>query len=411
VEKSAFLVIRMDAKSAQLRKSHAARSGGYSGNIVPSKPNLRPMTHPTLFLVGVTHRTAPFGFREKLSLGIEGEAALAAELAHLPFVREFAVLNTCNRVEIYGVADNPDGAREVARVFCLLRHVATADFERFGFAQTGRRVVEHLLQVAAGLDSQILGETEIFGQVKRAYATAQTRGSAGPILNRLFQKAFQAAKYIRTTTGITMGQISVANVAVDLAQNVFGDVANARILLLGAGEMAEKSARAFQSRGARHVTVASRRLDRANLLAESLGAKTVGFDQRETALVSADIVVCSTSAPSTVLSHATVKSAMAGRRCHPLLLIDLAMPRDIDTAAGSLENVFLYNLDDLATVAAKNRQARLTEAEAGRAALASRIETLWNALQYQLTTANGAGRNPSEETALPAFLPAGSLLA
>ncbi|HEX2855371.1 MAG TPA: glutamyl-tRNA reductase [Opitutaceae bacterium] len=368
-----------------------------------------PMMLPTLFLVGVTHRTAPFGFREKLALGIEGEATLAAELARIPAVREFAVLNTCNRVEIYGVSSSPAGARDVAAAFCMLRHVGSADFERFGFTLTGRRAVEHLLQVAAGLDSQILGETEIFGQVKRAYAAAQTRGSAGPVLNRFFQKAFQAAKHVRTNTGITTGQVSVANVAVDLAHHVFGGLSDARILLLGSGEMAEKSARAFQSRGARHVTVASRRLDRASLLAQALGAKTICFEQRETELAVADIVVCSTSAPGTILSCAAVRTAMSGRRARPLLLIDLAMPRDVDTAAAGLENVFLYNLDDLAAVAAKNRQARLSEAETGRAALAPRVETLWNLLQLQLATANGAARSAVEEIAIPAFLPANSL--
>lgn len=366
------------------------------------------MMPPTLFLVGVTHRTAPFGFREKIALGIEGEAALAAELACLPAVREFAVLNTCNRVEIYGVASNPAGARAATAAFCALRHIAVGDFEQFGFTLTGRDAVEHLLQVAAGLDSQILGETEIFGQVKRAYAAAQTRGSAGPILNRFFQKAFQAAKHVRTNTGISTGQVSVANVAVDLAESVFGSVCDARILLLGAGEMAEKSARAFQSRGAKQVTVANRRLDRATLLAQTLGAKTVCFDQREAALSASDIVVCSTSAPGTILSCAAVRAAMAGRRSRPLLLIDLAMPRDVDTAAGSLENVFLYNLDDLAAVAAKNRQARLSEANAGRAALAPRVETLWNLLQLQLATVNGASRSADEENAMSAFLPASS---
>ncbi len=342
------------------------------------------MNCPTLFLVGATHRTAPFAFREKLALGLEGEAAFAAELTRLTSVREFVILNTCNRVEIYGVATRETTGREVVAAFCNLRHVDPQDFERFGFLLSGRAAVEHLLQVAAGLDSQMLGETEIFGQVKRAYATAQTRQSAGPILNRLFQKTFQAAKHVRTHTGISKGEVSVANVAVDLALTVFGDLTNRRLLVLGAGEMAEKSARAFQSRGAEAITVASRRLEHAGALAASLGGTAVAFEAREQQLAQFDIVVCSTASPTTVLSAAAVRTALAQRGSHPLLLIDLAMPRDVEAGVGALENAFLYNLDDLAKIAAENRQARLVEAEAGRQTLTVRADALWGQLQLQL---------------------------
>jgi glutamyl-tRNA reductase len=344
------------------------------------------MSLPTLFLVGVTHRTAPFGFREKLSLGAEMEAALAAELMHLPTLREFAVLNTCNRTEIYGVADDVAASRRVSAAFCSLRNVDPTEFDRFGFVLSGREAVEHLLQVASGLDSQILGETEIFGQVKRAYAVALERHSAGPILNRLFQKTFQAAKHVRTNTGVSIGQVSVANVGVDLALAVVGDLANARILLLGAGEMAEKSARAFHSRGARRLFIASRRFEQAHSLARSLGATAISFEEREARLAESDIVVCSTAAPGTVISHAAVQSALSKRRSRPILFVDLAMPRDVDSAVASIENVFLYNLDDLAQVAAQNRQARLVEAETGRNALVPRTDALWQQLQLQLTT-------------------------
>lgn len=348
------------------------------------------MGFSTLFLVGVTHRTAPFGFREKLALGAEMEATFAAHLMHLPSVREFAVLNTCNRVEIYGVASDPAACRQVSAAFCALRNTDLAEFDRFGFVIHGREVVEHLLSVASGLDSQVLGETEIFGQVKRAYAVAQTRHSAGPILNRLFQKAFQAAKHVRTNTGVTTGQISVANVGVDLSLTVFGDLSKARILLLGAGEMGEKSARAFQSRGAKCVCVASRHLERAAALSRVLGGEAIPFEERETRLAEFDIVVCSTSSPGTIVSLGAVRSAMKSRRSRPLLLIDLAMPRDVDKAVAGLENVFLYNLDDLAQVAAKNRQARSAEAEAGRHTLTPRIDALWSVLQLQLVTGSTA---------------------
>ncbi len=357
------------------------------------------MSLPTLFLVGVTHRTAPFGFREKLSLGTEMEATLAAELLRLPTLREFAVLNTCNRTEIYGVADHFAVSRQISAAFCALRNVDPAEFDRFGFVLSGREAVEHLLQVASGLDSQILGENEIFGQVKRAYAVALERHSAGPILNRLFQKAFQAAKHVRTNTGVSTGQVSVANVGVDLALAVVGDLANARILLLGAGEMAEKSARAFHSRGARHLFISSRRFEQADALARSLGATAIPFEERDAKLSESDIVVCSTAAPGTILSRAAVQSALSKRRSRPILFIDLAMPRDVDSAVASLGNVFLYNLDDLAQVAAQNRQARLVEAEAGRNTLVPRTEALWQQIQLQMTTL-------PEERLVPAAEPA-----
>ena len=355
--------------------------------------HLGSMNIPTLFLVGATHRTASFGFREKLALGQEAEAGLAQELAGLRSLREFVILNTCNRVEIYGVATHEGVPDQVAAAFCARQHVNPAEFVRFGFAWKDRDMVQHLLEVASGLDSQILGETEIFGQVKRAYATAQTRGSVGAVLNRLFQKAFQSAKHVRSTTAITEGQVSVANVGVDLALSIFGGLADARVLLVGAGEMGEKSGRAFQSRGVRNIAVASRHLERAAELAADLGGRALPFEEREACLAEADIVVCSTAAPTTVLSVAAVREAMKSRSARPLFLVDLAMPRDIEAAAGALENVFLYNLDDLAAVAEKNRQARLVEADRGRQVLAPRTEALWQQLQVQLTLSAGELRD------------------
>ena len=360
------------------------------------------MNSAQLFLVGVTHRTAPLGFREKLSLGAEREAGLAAELKRLPALSEFVILNTCNRVEIYGVGD-PHASPQVVAAFCARQGAAPADLQRHGFVVRGRGAVDHLLRVASGLDSQILGETEIFGQVKRAYAVAQDRGTAGPILNRLFQKTFQAGKHVRTNTGVSTGQVSVANVAVDLAQTIFGDLGAAGILIIGAGEMGEKSARAFQSRGVKRTRVASRNREHAESLARTVAGETVRFEDRESRIAEADIVVSSTSAPGTVISFAAVRGAMASRPSRPLLVIDLAMPRDVDTAIAGLANVHLYNLDDLAQVAARNRQARMAEAEAGRLALEPRAAALWGALQIQLATlvAGDAGSGSSPVGADP----------
>jgi glutamyl-tRNA reductase len=341
------------------------------------------MSEPTLFLVGASHRTAPLEFREKVALGPEAEEAFARDLAGMHSIREFAVLNTCNRVEIYGVATEECAPDEVAAAFCARQRVDAREFSRFGFVAHGRDAIRHLLEVASGLDSQILGETEIFGQVKRAYAAAQARGSVRAVLNRVFQKAFQAAKHVRTNTAVTAGQVSVANVAVDLALDIFGSLDGTRVLLIGAGEMGRKSGRAFASRGAKNLTVSSRRPERAGQLASDLGAGVLRFEEREARLSEWDVVVCSTAAPGTIISAGAVHSAMRRRAARPILFIDLAMPRDIDSVVADAGNLFLYNLDDLAQIAEKNRLARMAEAERGRLILSQRAEAIWQLLQMQ----------------------------
>ncbi|HZZ56349.1 MAG TPA: glutamyl-tRNA reductase [Opitutaceae bacterium] len=368
------------------------------------------MSRPSLFLIGATHRTAPFGFRERLALSAEAERDLAAELTGLHGLRECVILSTCNRVEIYGVAASGATAARAAAAYCRRQGVSEEDFARFGMSLDGAAAVGHLLEVAAGLDSQILGETEIFGQAKRAYAAAQERGSVGPVLNRLFQKAFQAAKHVRSTTAITTGQVSVANVAVDLASSVFGSVEDAEVLLLGAGEMGEKSGRAFRSRGARRLNVASRRLESALALAGALEAQAIDLADPRPALRAADIVVCSLAAPAAVLSADAVAEALAARNGRPLLIVDLAMPRNVEPAVATLPNVFLYNLDDLAAVAEKNRQARQIEAQRGRLLLEERRDGLWRQLESALAENRCCGGNcascPRSGMAFAALVPA-----
>ncbi|HEV8072626.1 MAG TPA: glutamyl-tRNA reductase, partial [Opitutaceae bacterium] len=219
------------------------------------------------FHLGASHHTAPLALREKLALTPEKTAALGARLGAAGELREWAVLSTCNRVEFYGVAGSPAAIDHLQAEFCALLECSPADFAGAARRTFGLEALRHLLVVAAGLDSQMLGETEIFGQVKDAYAGALHRGTAGPALNRAFQKTFQAAKFVRTHTAITEGQVSVASVAVDLALKIFGGLRTVRVLLLGAGEIGEKTARAFRSRGAEALTVASRRLERAMELA------------------------------------------------------------------------------------------------------------------------------------------------
>lgn len=343
------------------------------------------MSTEGLFVIGATHHRVPLAVREKLSLNASAALALHAELSRIAELREFAILNTCNRVEFYGVAASADAVERTAAAFCALQQFDAAEFNKFRLHLRGRDAVRHLVEVAAGLDSQMLGETEIFGQVKEAYAHAQSQRSTGPVLNRVFQKGFQAAKHVRTHTGITEGQVSVANVAVDLALNIFGGLAETRILLLGAGEIGEKTARAFQSRGAAALTVASRRLERAMELATTLGASAMPFEQCPARLMEFDIVVCATSAPDAVVSLAVADHAIRQRPAQPLFFIDLALPRDVEPAVAEIQNVFLYNLDDLAKIAEENRAARETEISKCRAIVIEKADALWRHIEPQIS--------------------------
>jgi glutamyl-tRNA reductase len=229
----------------------------------------------------------------------------------------------------------------------------------------------------------MLGENEIFGQVKSAYEGAQQRRSVGPVLNRVFQKAFQSAKHVRTQTAITVGQVSVANVAVELAGTIFGDLSATRVMLLGAGDISEKTARAFQSRGAGSLTVASRTLARALELATEFGAVALPFEQVGQRLHEFDILVCSTAAPHAVITHGAVATALRRRPAHPLFFIDLALPRDVEPDVATLENAFVYNLDDLARIAERNRAAREAEVARALVLVGERADSIWRQVAPQ----------------------------
>jgi glutamyl-tRNA reductase len=355
------------------------------------------MSEPVLFVIGATHHNAPLEVREKLVLA--SESRIRGDLSGVTGLTELTVLNTCNRVEFYGVDADGTAADCVQAAYCARQNFDPAEFKRIMIRLTGREAALHLFEVASGLDSQLLGENEIFGQVKQAYAVAQANGTTGVVLNRVFQKAFQAAKHVRTHTGISSGTVSVANVAVDLAANIFGSLAAAKVLILGTGEIGEGTAKAFKSRGAADLAVAGRRPEKAAEVATGLGAGTVHFDERDSRLADFDIVVCSTAAPEAVLSRTAIAAAMKRRPARPLLVIDLALPRDVESSAADLQNVFLYNLDDLAKIAEANRTARQDEIVRCKAMLAQRADGLWNHLQQYLASESqrlpdSTGRSP-----------------
>jgi glutamyl-tRNA reductase len=339
---------------------------------------------PVLSHRGAPHHTAPLAVREKLALDEARAAALAARLRALPGVQEFTLLNTCNRMEIYGVTRQPDTLAALRLALAETSGCAPADLEGVLHLRQNHDAISHLFAVAAGLDSQVVGETEILGQVKAAYDDALARAWTGPVLNRVFQKTFQAAKHIRTHTAIGAGQISIATVAVDLAGRIFGDLADSRVLVVGAGDIGLKTAQAFQSRGAASITVASRTLSNAEAAAAQTGGWAASLEELPELLATADIVASSTSAPGFVLTGDLIAGAMKRRAARPLFLIDLALPRDIDPLAAKQANVFLYNLDDLAAIAEENLAQREAEAAKGQAIVAQRTAALWPQVAHSL---------------------------
>jgi glutamyl-tRNA reductase len=351
------------------------------------------MSEPVLFVIGATHRNAPLEVREKLS--ISAEPAFREQLSKVPGLKEVAILATCNRVEFYGVGEAETTAEHVQAAFCSHQGFEPSVFEKIRIRLTGREAALHLFEVASGLDSQLLGENEIFGQVKEAYAASQASGTVGAVLNRVFQKAFQAAKHVRSSTGISSGTVSIANVSVDLATNIFGSIDSVKVLVVGTGEIGSGTAKAFRSRGTGDLTVTSRTAEHATEVAATLGAATIPYEQKDARMADYDIVVSCTSAPTIVIGKDAVHTAMRRRPARPLLLVDLAMPRDIDAAVADLQNVYLYNLDDLAKIAEESRAAREAEAQRGRAILAERVDGLWRHVQERMSGARLNGNPPS----------------
>ncbi|MEI6105941.1 MAG: glutamyl-tRNA reductase [Opitutae bacterium] len=347
-------------------------------------------THPAvLFQIGASHHTAPLAVREKLAIDAPRAADLAARLRQATGVREFALVNTCNRVELYGVAQSPEIFAAMREALCAVTGCTPAELDSAVSLRQNHDAIAHLFAVASGLDSQIVGETEILGQVKQAYDDALEKRWTGPVLNRVFQKTFQAAKHIRTNTGIGAGQISIATVAVDLAGRIFGELGSTKVLVIGAGDIGLKTVQAFQSRGASSITVASRTLAKAEEAAALAGGWAMSMADLPEAVAGADIIASSTSSPDFILTLEMVAAGIRRRPARPLFLIDLALPRDVDPATAQLANVFLYNLDDLAEIAEQNLAQREAEVAKCHAILAERTAALWPQVAHSLNQAPG----------------------
>lgn len=317
-----------------------------------------------VLVLGLNHKTAPVEIREKLSVPSHRAPEFLEMFRERKIFNERLLLSTCNRTEIYGVADST--LRDVGEAKKLLSEYSNLDLSLFEdklYLYKQPHSVQHLFAVASGLDSMVLGETEIIGQVKDAYHAAHETGQTGKVLNNLFQRSFKVAKNLRTQTEIGAGRVSVASVAVDLAQKIFDDLSRVRVMVLGTGEMSTQVAKAMVSKGAYPMVVSSRHFDRAQALAGSLGGEALAYDQYEQRIKETDIFIAATAAPQILIQREQVRHWMKARHQKPLFMIDLAVPRNIDPAAEKLDNVYLYNVDDLHSVADKNKAMRESQLE------------------------------------------------
>ena len=321
-----------------------------------------------LLALGVSHKTAPVAMRERLAFSERQATEFARAATETPEVREAVVISTCNRTEIYLVVGNPVAAETVVLGMLASRaDIRPTELADVIYSPRNCDAARQLYRVTAGLESMIVGEVEIQGQVKRAYEAALAAGSSGPTTNRLFSAALTTGKRVRSETGLSDSRVSIPSVAVDLARSVLGDLAERHVVIIGAGETSELTARALADQGVRTVFLANRHADRALSIAERFGGSVVGLDQLPDQLAAADIVLASTSSPHPIVGYDELELVMRSRHNRPLLVIDIAVPRDVDPSCADIEGVTLYDIDDLQETVARNigrRADHLPQAEA-----------------------------------------------
>jgi glutamyl-tRNA reductase len=325
-----------------------------------------------LIVAGVNHRTAPIDVRERFAHAATEALEALHRLRDLGDVREGVLLSTCNRTEFYLV----EGERDAApMVWSLLSERLGADATGYGYVRRDREAAAHLFRVTSGLDSMIIGEAQIHGQVRDAWELSRPASAA--ILNRLFQTALKVGGRIRHETGIGRGAASVSSASVQLAKQIFGPLNGRRAMVLGAGEMAELALECLQNEGVRAAIVANRTFERAEALAARHGATAMHYDECWSRLHEVDVLICSTSAPHAIVTPAHVEPAVRQRGDRPLCILDIALPRDVESAVGELDNVFLYDLDDLRAVVSASLEARRAELPTAEQVIGSEVESYW----------------------------------
>jgi glutamyl-tRNA reductase len=333
-----------------------------------------------IVIIGLSHHSSPVALRERFAFAEARVPAVLQLLRDEGIADEAVILSTCNRVEIYA-STSLDSAKAFVELkeFLVTCHDYRDPLTDEIYALTEPHSVHHLFKVACGLDSMVLGETEILGQLKKAYDLALQHQYTGPRLNKAFQRAFNVAKHVRTETSIQRGSISVGSVAVELAEKIFSSLDERHVMVIGAGDTSEKTARALLSRGAKSIIVANRSFDRAQALAAEFGGRAVNFDDWSQEFAHVDIVISSTAAPHHILNRAKLEPLMKLRKNRPLLLVDIAVPRDIDPEVNLMPNVYLYNIDDLQAIAEDYLKQRKEEIVRCEKIIREKVESLLGA--------------------------------
>jgi glutamyl-tRNA reductase len=329
-----------------------------------------------LLLVGINHHTAPVDLRERVDFSARGVADALRALAARGSTREAVIVSTCNRAEVYAVCEDEAASRaDLERFLGEFNEVPRTDLAPHLYVLVDLEAARHLFRVAAGLDSLVVGEPQILGQVKGAHAAAGDAQTVGPVLNRAFHASFAVGKRVRAETGLGAGAVSVSYAAVALARKIFGDLAGMSVVVVGAGEMGKLTALHMKSQGVQHVTIVSRTMAHAARTAEAIGgASAAPWDDLEAAIGASDIVITATGAAAPILTKARVEAIMRPRRNRPLFVIDIAMPRDVEPEAGEIEQVFLYNVDDLQATVRENLARRASEVSRAEAIVGEEVD-------------------------------------
>ncbi len=331
-------------------------------------------TSHMIYTLGLNHTTAPVRMRERLAFGPDQLPTALGELIRVPGVHEAAILSTCNRTEVYCELGGANDEPYVLEWLGDFHRIAPRDIEPYLYRYQERSAVAHTLRVACGLDSMVLGEPQILGQIKDAYRAAREAGTLGRHLGRLFQHAFAVAKQVRTDTAIGRSAVSVAFAAVTLARQIFGDLSRHTVLLIGAGETIELAARHLRANRVARMIVANRTVQRAAALAEAFQAEAIALPAIPDRLPQADIVISSTASPLPILGKGMVERALKKRRHKPMFMVDIAVPRDIEQEVGELDDVYLYTVDDLQEVIDENLRSRSEAAEQANEIIEARVE-------------------------------------
>ena len=336
----------------------------------------------SILLIGVNHKTAPVEIRERLAFNDEACADGLRRLVDGDIVREGLIVSTCNRVEILSATGNDQlefGVGRLTQFLDTTGRLPTGFLEQHLYRHTDENAVRHVFRVASSLDSMVVGEPQVLGQVRHAYSLAVQAGTAGRVLNRLVHHTFRVAKRVRTETGIAANAVSISYMAVELGKKIFDSLKGCTVMLIGAGEMAELSARHLVNAGASRVIIANRTEESAWQIAQEFGGTAVSLDQLTQSLAEADVVICSTGAPNYVLTQAHARAARERRRNRPMCFIDISVPRNIDPAVSNVPNVFLFDIDDLESVISSNIREREREAERAELIVQSEV------MQFQQT--------------------------